>query len=88
MSEDPEQPRGQYVNECREALWQAHSNISELARATGMERRHASEIVNGWRLPTAAQLDAMCAFLKLTADKLYREEFRVAIEATRQVAAS
>lgn len=83
---DPEQTKGPYSNEIAEALYQTRlPSISELARRAGIERPKLSEIVNGWRLPSAEQLDAITAALGWTAERLYpTPEFRDAIEATRR----
>ena len=85
-----EERKGPYDNEVGEALYQTRILvISELARRTGIKREHMSEIVNGHRLPSAEQLDSIAEVLGWTAEQLYpREEFRAAIEATRQAVAS
>ena len=83
---DPETQPGPYANEIGEALYQTRILvISELARRAGIDRPKLSEIVNGWRLPSAEQLDAITEALGWTAEQLYPvEEFRAAIEATRR----
>lgn len=84
---DPEIARGQYSNEVGEAIYQCRLTIAELARRLGMARQDLSEIVNGWRLPSAEQLDAICTVVGWTREQLYpRDEFRLAIEATRRAA--
>jgi transcriptional regulator with XRE-family HTH domain len=81
---DPDNARGPYSNEVGEALYRSRMTISELARRVGESRQDLSEIVNGHRLPSAAQFDAMCEALAATAEQLYpTQEFRAAIEATR-----
>lgn len=84
--QDQETVRGPYSNEIGEALYQTRMLwISELARRTGIERPKLSEIVNGWRLPSAEQLDAICEALVWTREQLYpTPAFRDAIEATRK----
>lgn len=84
MQQDPE--RGPFANEIREALYQTRIlEIAELARRAGIDRPQLSQVVNGWRLPSAEQLDAICVVLGWTPEQLYpREEFRIAIEATRR----
>jgi len=81
-----QEPRGPYENEIGEALYQTRMlRIAELARRANIERPYLSQIVNGWRLPSAEQLDAISEALGWTREQLYpREEFRVAIEATRR----
>lgn len=89
MAQEPgQEQRGPYDNEIGEALYQTRMlRIAELARRSGIDRPFLSQIVNGWRLPSAEQLDAICATLGWTAEQLYpREEFRAAIEATRRAA--
>ena len=78
--------KGPYTNEISEALYQTRVLvIAELARRAGIERPKLSEIVNGWRLPSAEQLDSICEALGWTPEQLYpTEEFRAAIEATRR----
>lgn len=84
-----ESQRGPYANEISEALYQRRTTITALAEAVGLARRDMSEVVNGWRLPSAEQLDAIAGFVSWTREQLYpRDEFRVAIEATRQAIAS
>ena len=89
LADQPAQ-RGPYGNEIAEALYQTRMlAISELARRAGIERPKLSEIVNGWRLPSAEQLDAISEALGWTPKQLYpTEEFRAAIEATRRTAAA
>lgn len=88
MEQDHERPGGPYANEVSEALYQRRTTITALAGVIGLARRDMSEIVNGWRLPSAEQLDGMCAYLAWGPTQLYpREEFRAAIEATRQAVA-
>lgn len=86
MAQEPSERRGPYANEIGEALYQTRLlAVSELARRIEMDRRYCSEIVNGWRLPSAEQLDAICEALGWTPEQLYpTEEFRAAIEATRK----
>lgn len=86
MAQDRGGQRGPYENEIGEALYQTRMlAVSELARRIDMDRRYVSEIVNGWRLPSAEQLDAISAALGWTREKLYpKAEFRDAIEATRR----
>jgi DNA-binding Xre family transcriptional regulator len=85
VSQDSERPGGPYTNEISEALYQRRTTVTALAEAIGLKRQDASEIVNGWRLPSAEQLDAICASLSWSPERLYpREEFRLAIEATRR----
>lgn len=88
VQESLERP-GPYENEISEALYQTRIiAVSELARRVGMRRPDLSEIVNGWRLPSAEQLDAIVRETGWAAEQLYpREEFRAAIEATRVVVA-
>lgn len=83
---DQDAARGAYANEIGEALYRTRIIvIAELARRSGIERPKLSEIVNGWRLPSAEQLDAICEALGWTPEQLYpTEEFRAAIEATRK----
>lgn len=78
--------KGVYQNEIGEALYRSRIlSVSELARRIGVDRRHMSEVVNGHRLPSAEQLDAICEALALSGEELYpTEEFRIAIEATRK----
>jgi hypothetical protein len=77
------------VNEVAEAIYQRRTTITAVAAAVGLLRQDMSDVVNGHRLPSAEQLDAMCAFLAWGPTQLYpREEFRAAIEATRQAVAS
>lgn len=87
---DPVERRGPYANEIGEALYQTRMLVvSELARRIEMDRRYCSEIVNGWRLPSAEQLDSISEALGWTPEQLYpTEEFRAAIEATRRTAAA
>lgn len=82
----PYSGEGPYANQIGEALYQTRMlRIAELARRSGIERPKLSEIVNGWRLPSAEQLDAICEALGWTPEQLYpTEEFRAAIEATRK----
>lgn len=89
MAQEPVEQAGPYENEIREALYQTRLlNISELARRAELKREHMSEIVNGWRLPSAEQLDAIAEVLGWTREQLYpTAAFREAIEATRKVAA-
>lgn len=88
MAQEPIERKGPYENEVGEALYQTRILVvSELARRIGVERRYVSEIVNGWRLPSAEQLDAICEVLGWTREQLYpNEAFRIAIEATRRAA--
>ena len=87
MIRDPEAAKGPYSNEIGEALYQRRLSVSELARRLGISRQDASEIVNGYRLPSAEQLDAIAEVFGWTPEALYpREEFRAAIEATRKAA--
>lgn len=80
-----EQRRGPYENEIGEAIYQARiPSISELARRIGMKREYLSLVVNGHKLPSAEELDAIAEQTGWTWVRLVpREEFRVAIEATR-----
>lgn len=87
MAEDQtERTGGPYTNEIGEALYQNRAMpISELARQVGIERRDMSWIVNGHRLPSAEQLDAISGALGWTPEQLYpTPEFLQAIEATRK----
>jgi len=85
--QDSDKAKGPYTNEIAEALYQRRSTITALAERVGVARRDMSEIVNGWRLPSAEQKDAIVAFLSWEFERLYPiEQFRVAIEATRQAA--
>jgi len=82
---DPDAARGPYSNEVGEALYQCRLTVSELARRIAMARSDVSEIVNGWRLPSAEQLDAIVTELGWPAERLYPTgEFSAAIEATRK----
>lgn len=87
-SADTEQRRGPFENEIAEALYRARiPSISELARRIGMKREYLSLVVNGHKLPSAEELDAIAAETGWTREQLVpREEFRVAIEATRPFA--
>lgn len=89
QEEAGEERKGPYENEIGEALYQTRMLVvSELARRIEVERRYVSEIVNGWRLPSAEQLDAISQALGWTWEQLYpKEEFRAAIEATRKAPA-
>jgi len=77
---------GPYGNLISEALYQTRIlAVAELARRTDMKRLDLSEIVNGWRLPSAEQLDAICRELGWTPEQLFpTREFRDAIAATRR----
>lgn len=88
--QDQEQRPGPYANEIGEALYQTRILvIAELARRAGIERAKLSQIVNGWQLPSAEQLDAISAALGWTPERLYpTEQFRAAIEATRRTDAA
>jgi transcriptional regulator with XRE-family HTH domain len=83
-----DQERGPFANEIREALYRTRIlEIAELARRAAMDRPQLSQVVNGWRLPSAEQLDAICEALGWTPEQLYpNEAFRAAIEATRREA--
>lgn len=87
MAQEPrEVRRGPYANEIAEALYQARAMpIAELGRRIALKREYVSDIVNGWRLPSAEQLDRIVEVLGWSAEQLYpTEEFRTAIEATRR----
>lgn len=93
MAQEPiERPGGPYANEIATALLrhpEATSRfglpVAELGRRTGLDRPLLSQIVNGHRLPSAEQLDAICAALGWTPEQLYPvAAFREAIEATRR----
>jgi transcriptional regulator with XRE-family HTH domain len=86
LARDAEREQGPYANEISEAIYQARMlTIAELARRTGIDRPLLSRIVNGWALPSAEQLDLIATETGWSAEKLYpREQFRVAIEATRR----
>jgi transcriptional regulator with XRE-family HTH domain len=90
VADDPERERGPYENEIGEALYQTRMlTIAALARRCSIDRPTLSRIVNGWALPSAEQLDAIAVATGWAPSRLYpREEFRLAIEATRQVVAS
>lgn len=86
---DQQATGGPYANEIAEALWRkSRAKISELAAVVGVSRQDMSEVVNGWRLPSAEQMDAILGFLPgWTFEQLYpNEAFRAAIEATRREA--
>ena len=87
---DQDAARGPYANQIGEALYQTRIlTIAALARRARIARPKLSEMVNGWRLPSAEQLDAICAALAWTPEQLYpTQEFRDAIEATRRVKAA
>ena len=80
---DTETQRGPYGNEIGEALYQCRLTIAEFGRRIGIARQDLSEVVNGWRLPSAEQLDLIVNELHWEAAQLYREDFLRAIEATR-----
>jgi transcriptional regulator with XRE-family HTH domain len=80
---DPDAAKGPYGNEVGEALYQCRLTVSELARRIGISRQDLSEVVNGWRLPSAEQLDLIVNELRWEPDRLYREDFLRAIEGTR-----
>lgn len=93
MAQEPsERPAGLYANEIGEALYRHRSEefrfgmpIAELARRARIDRPTLSQIVNGHRLPSADQLDAVAEVLGWTPEQLYpNEAFRAAIEATRR----
>lgn len=83
---DADREKGQYANEIAEAIFQTRiKTIAELGRRAGMDRFSLSQIVNGWRLPSAEDLDAIVRETSWTPEQLYpTEEFRQAIEATRK----
>jgi transcriptional regulator with XRE-family HTH domain len=80
---DPDAARGPYSNELGEGLYQSRLTVAELARRIGMARQDLSEVVNGWRLPSADQLDLIVGELHWEPTRLYRDDFLRAIEATR-----
>lgn len=87
MAQDVQEPRGRgpYENELLEAIWRKRTTIKAVADAIGASRQDTSEIVNGWRLPSAEQFDGICEVLGWTREQLYpKSEFRDAIEATRK----
>lgn len=90
MQEQLTERKGPFPNEIGEALYVARiPSVSELARRVNVDRRVLSEIINGWKLPSAEQLDAIAEQTGWTWEQLVpREEFRTAIEATRAVAVS
>ena len=85
MDEGGPRNPGPYTNELAEAIWRKRTTIKAVADAIGASRQDTSEIVNGWRLPSAEQLDGIVAFLGWSTEALYPESaFRAAIEATRR----
>lgn len=74
---------GPYTNGLGDAIWAARLTISELSRRIDIDRSRLSQLVNGWMLPGALELDAICAELQVEAPSLYGEAFLAAIEATR-----
>lgn len=85
---DAEQRGGPYENQIGEALYQARiPSISELARRIGMKREYLSLVVNGHKLPSAEELDAIAEQTGWSREQLVpKKEFRDAIEATRPLA--
>lgn len=76
--------KGPFGNDLSEWIWMRRTTIAAVARAVGMERPELSQVVNGHRLPSAVQLDALCTFFATESTALFpRDEFRAAIEATR-----
>lgn len=53
------------------AILNAGLRQMDVARATGIHFTALSLIVNGWRMPTAAQTAALCRVLKVGADDLF-----------------
>lgn len=75
---------GPYTNGLADAIWAARVTIAELGRRVEIDRPRLSQLVNGWMLPGAIELDAICAELGVDPASLYGKEFLAAIEATRQ----
>lgn len=94
MSQEAPEQGGAYKNRIREGLakWpdgqarQDQFTASSVAERCGVTRPAFSEIVNGHKLPTDDQLTIICEVLGWKDDQLYREEFLVAIRATRRPA--